>query len=77
MQASYSVRRSPVSSIAALLVVLGALFLGATGGYLVKGLDHQAIASSRPAVTIIAPAPFAQDARVPASQSTRQLKNTD
>jgi hypothetical protein len=75
MQASYSVRRSPVSSIAALLVVLAALFLGATGGYLVKGLDHQA--SSRPAVTIIAPAPFAQDARVPASQSTRQLKNTD
>jgi hypothetical protein len=77
MQATYSARRSPVSAIAALFVVLAALFLGATGGYLVKGLDHQSVAGSRPAITILAPAPAVQDSRVPARQSTRSVKNAD
>lgn len=77
MQASYSARRSPVSAFAAVLVVFGALILGAMGGYLIKGLDHQSIASSRPAITVVAPAPAAQVSGALAGQSTRWLKNHD
>ena len=77
MEATFSARRSSVSAIAAVLVVLGALFLGAMGGYLVKGLDRQPVTFSRPAITILAPAPADQVSRVPASQSTRALRNAD
>jgi len=77
MQATYSTRRSPVWALAAVLVVLGALLLGAMGGYMVKGLEHQSIVGSRPATTFVAPASAVQVSGASAGQSTRWLKNHD
>jgi hypothetical protein len=58
MQATYTVRRSPLTILVVLATLLAALIAGGVGGYLVKGLESSSL-------TTTAAVPAAHSSEVP------------